>query len=296
MKITAASIAGLSTGYKASFNTGFRNAPSHWGKVATRVASTGSHNTYAWLGQFPRLREWIGDRVIRELSAETYKITNKTFESTISVGRNQIEDDEFGVFNPLFEEMGYAARTHPDELLFGLVVKGFAEKCYDGQYFFDTDHPVQQDGKAASVSNVQSGSGKAWFLLDTTRALKPFIVQERAAFEFTRLDKVENQNVFLRDSYLYGVRGRLNVGFGFWQQAFGSKADLSRDNFRAARKAMMALKSDEGRPLGIRPNVLLVGPSNSDLARDIVLAEKTDGGKTNTDYKLVEIIETPWLD
>ena len=71
MKITAASIAGLSTGYKASFNTGFRGAPSHWGKVATRVTSAGSHNTYAWLGQFPRLREWIGDRVIRELSADT---------------------------------------------------------------------------------------------------------------------------------------------------------------------------------------------------------------------------------
>ena len=63
-----------------------------------------------------------------------------------------------------------------------------------------------------------------------------------------------------------------------------------------ARKRMLSVRSDEGRPLGIMPNVLLVGPSNSDLARDIVLAEKTDGGKSNTDYKLVDIVEVPWLE
>ena len=54
---------------------------------------------------------------------------------------------------------------------------------------------------------------------------------------------------------------RSNVGFGLWQLAFGSKADLTPENYEAARAAMMAFKGDNGRPLGIRPDTLVVAPS-----------------------------------
>ena len=32
---------------------------------------------YGWLGSFPRLREWIGDRVIRNLSVHDWRIKNR---------------------------------------------------------------------------------------------------------------------------------------------------------------------------------------------------------------------------
>ena len=44
-----------------------------------------------------------------------------------------------------------------------------ARACYDGQNFFDTDHPVGEQGSQETVSNVQTGAGPAWYLLDTTR-------------------------------------------------------------------------------------------------------------------------------
>ncbi|MEX6732518.1 Mu-like prophage major head subunit gpT family protein [Pseudomonas aeruginosa] len=46
------------------------------------IPSTTASNTYGWLGQFPKLREWIGQRVIKDMAAQGYQITNKLFEST----------------------------------------------------------------------------------------------------------------------------------------------------------------------------------------------------------------------
>lgn len=84
---------------------------------------------------------------------------------------------------------------------------------------FDSDHPV----KGSSVSNMQAGSQPAWFLIDTSRSIKPFIFQERSPYELTNLVNPTDENVFMRDEYLYGVRARANAGFGIWQLAFGPK-------------------------------------------------------------------------
>lgn len=296
MIINQTNLANLFKGYKASFNTGFRSVKPIWQSVATEVTSSTKTEQYGWLGQYPRLREWIGDRVIKSIEAHGYSITNKKFESTIGVPRDDIEDDTYGLYSPLFQEMGFAAATHPDELVFELLPKGFETECYDGQYFFDTDHPVRTpDGKEVSVSNMLPGSDKPWFLMDTRRPLKPIIFQKRRGYDFKHMDDNKDENVFMRDEYVYGIDARCNVGWGFWQQAFGSKTVLDRAAFRELRTAMSSQKSDEGRPLGIRPNLLVVGPGNADAARDIVLAERKDGGASNTDYKLVDILEVEWL-
>lgn len=296
MILNSGNMENLFVAYNAAFNQGFREAASFALKIATQITSRGKSNSYAWLGQFPRLREWVGDRHIKQLEAYSYSITNKKFESSVEVGRDEIEDDQHGIFTPLMTEMGYAAATHPDELLAELLGMAFEEKCYDGQPFFSASHPVKAGGKETSVSNMQDGNKAPWFLLDTRRALKPFILQKRRAYEFKKLDKPEDHNVVMRDKYLYGVDGRSNVGFGFWQQAFGAKVALDKAAFRKARGSMLALKSDEGRPLGIKPNLLVVGLSNADAARDLLLAERDASGATNIDRNLVEILEVPWLD
>ncbi|SMF42075.1 Mu-like prophage major head subunit gpT [Tistlia consotensis] len=262
MLINAANIRTLFEGFNVSFNKGFEGAESHYRDVAMIVPSITSGNTYGWLGQFPKLREWVGDRVIRNLAAHSYAIENKDFESTISVHRNKIEDDQYGIFDPLFQEMGRSAAEHPDELVFALLAKGFETKGYDGRFFFDSDHPVKgPDGQAQSVSNVQAGAETPWFLLDGSRAIKPLLFQPRRDYKLARLDREEDENVFMRNEYIYGVAARANAGFGLWQLAFASKAALTADNYEAARQAMMEMTGDEGRPLGIKPNTLVVPPA-----------------------------------
>jgi len=288
----------LYQGFKANFQQGLSQVEPIYERLATTVTSTTRSEKYGWLGKMPRIREWIGDRVVENIAMHDYAITNKSFESTVAVDRDDIDDDQYGVYAPLMTEMGRSVRLFPDELVFQLLLAGWTTACYDGQPFFDADHPVlDESGAEVSVSNDGGGAGAAWFLMDITRALRPIIYQRRREFEFvTKDDPRTSDDVFNRKEYVYGTDGRANVGFGFWQMAYGSKQDLSKANFRAARTAMMSFKGDYGRPLGIKPNILLVGPSNGDKARDIILAERDDMGATNTDRNLVEIIETPWLE
>ncbi len=296
MLINSTNMAGMYRGFKTVFQRGFDNAESQWQQVATRVPSTTLIEDYGWIGQIPGMREWVGDRQINNLSMHEYAIKNKSFELTVGVDRDRIEDDQYGIYAPMMENMGFESRIHPDKLVFALLTAGFATACYDGQYFFDADHPVlDAEGNATSVSNFQSGSNSPWFLLDTRRPLKPIIFQDRKAPNFVLLNQERDENVFMRKTFLYGVDSRCNVGFGFWQMAFGSKATLDATNFEAAYDAMGAFKKDRGEPLGVVPNLLVVGPSNYSKAKKIIEAQLINGGDSNTNYKAVDLLKAPWL-
>lgn len=291
MIINQGNLAIIYTGFKTSFNQGKQLAAPQWQRIATLITSTGKEEKYGWLGQFPRLRKWIGDRQLKNLAAHDYAIKNEPYEGTVVVPKEDIEDDNYGVYAALFQDMGYGAETHPDELVFGLLADGFTKPCYDNQYFFDTDHPVN----GVSVSNMQSGSGAPWFLMDTSRPLKPLIFQKRKDYNMQTLTGETDENVFMRKEYIYGVDARVNVGFGFWQSAFGSKATLNTANFDLAMAAMLAVQSDEGRPLGIKPNILVCGPSNRAAAKRTINMMLVSGGESNPNYQEVEVMVVPWL-
>ena len=297
MQISAKALVALYNAVKLHFNQGRNNYTPLWQRIATLVNSTASQEDYAWLGEFSRLREWIGDRQVNEMRAYDYSIKNKKFEATEGIPSEYIEDDTYGVMMSKFADMGYAAATHPDELIFALLAAGFATQCYDGQNFFDTDHPVGEVDSPVSVANMQDGAETPWFLLDTNRPLKPLIFQNRKDYRLqAKTDPGNSDHVFMTDEYLYGVDARVNVGFGFWQMAFGSKAALTDANLDAAIQAMMSFKSDKGRPLGIMPNMLVVGPGNRAAAKKVVEAEYKAQGESNTNYKAVEVVVVPWLE
>lgn len=297
MQITPQTLNALYTAVSAAFNQGRGTYTATGDRIATTVSSTTAQNDYSWLGEFKRLRKWLGERQINKAKVHSYAIKNEKFEGTEGIPAEFIEDDTYGVMMPKFQDMGYAAATHPDELIYALLAAGFTTPCYDGQMFFDTDHPVGPEGQEVSVSNMQAGSGKPWFLLNTSRPLKPLIKQLRRDYRLqAKTDPGTSDHVFMKDEYLYGVDARLNVGFGFWQLAFGSKAELTDANFDAAYAAMGAFKSDEGRPLGVMPDLLVVGPSNRAAAKKVVEAENKAQGESNTNFKAVEVLVVPWLE
>ena len=296
MIITRQSLGDLRTAFRANFQAGFAGVQPDWNRIATLINSTTSEEKYPWLGQMPGMREWVGERQIKSLAEHGYSILNKSFEDTVSVPRERIEDDQYGVYAPLMTELGRAVAAHPDQLVFGLLKNGFATNCYDGQYFFDTDHAViNEAGAEVSVSNMQAGSSSPWYLLDTSRTLKPLIFQERKKPQFVSLDNVDDENVFFRKEYIYGVDNRCAVGFGFWQMAFGSKADLTEANLQAAYTAMTEFKGDYGRPLGVKPTLLVVAPTNKFRALEIVKAVNKANGATNIMAGMVDVLDTPWL-
>jgi len=292
MIVNQQALVGITTGFKTIFNKVFDTSTTLWDKIATKVPSETGEENYKWLGKIPRMREWIGDREIQNLTGSDYTIKNKDFELTIGVDRNDIEDDKIGVYNPVIQDIAQSTVTFPDDLVFGLVKGGFTNKCYDGQPFFSDAHKagkktvsnkgtkkltvesyaearsaimsqVDENGNSLKLipnilmvapanegmarkilladqieasDNVFKGTAElmvvpdlagedtdtAWYLLCTTKALKPFIFQERKAPKFDALIDDKDENVFMRKQFIYGVTSRANAGYGFWQMAFGS--------------------------------------------------------------------------
>lgn len=293
--INSATLNALRVSFSKKFEEGKARATPQYSQIATVVSSSSKSNTYGWLGQFPKFREWIGDRVLKSMKEHAYSITNKSWESTVAVDRDDIADDNIGVYAPMMDEMGYGAAVFPDELCFPLLKAGFTTVCYDGQYFFDTDHPVnaEVDGSGAdiSVSNVivDAGyTGEPWFLLDVSRALKPIIFQERTKAQFQVMDNPDDEAVFMRKQFRYGTDVRCNVGFGFWQMAVGVKKTLGYQSLWDAITLMKGFKADGGRPLGLgKGKLLLVVPSSMEqLALQLKEREQISDGVTTVSNEL----------
>lgn len=303
--ITPQLVTALQTGFKKVFQDAYDSAKaaSFYELIATTVPSSTASETYGWLGDFPDLQEWIGDRVVKSMKASGYQILNKEFESTVGVKRSKIEDDQVGIYKPMFAAMGQAAARHPDKMVAELLKAAATTECYDGQYYFDVDHPVFENvdgtGAAGTVSNYDDGGaapGAAWYLFDTSRPLKPIIFQERKKPEFNaQVDAKSSESVWRRAEYEYGVDSRCNVGFGFWQMAYCSKKPLNSDNLDAAIQAMMEFKGDGGRPLGISPNLLIVPPSLRSDANKTVKVMLGEGGASNPNYEAVDVKVVNWL-
>ena len=295
MLINRATLLSLYTGYSSAFQGAFDAAPSTYQRIAMVVPSTTAQEEYGWLGSLPRIREWIGARVVQNVETYGYTIKNKPWELTWGVDRDKIEDDNIGLYTPIFAEIGRATGAFPDELVYGLLKLAFTALCYDGQPLIHTDHPMlNAAGQVVSRSNSQGGSGTPWFLADTSRFVKPIVFQQRRAFDFVRMDAATDEVVFDRKEYRYGVDGRCNVGFGLWQLIYGSRQPLTLASYQAARETMMGLLGDYDRPLGIMPNLLVVPPSLDGTARQILNAEII-GSTTNIQRGTAELLTTPYL-
>ncbi|MFC3847558.1 Mu-like prophage major head subunit gpT family protein, partial [Helicobacter baculiformis] len=66
-------------------------------------------------------------------------------------------------------------------------------------------------------------SANRWILLDTTKTIKPLILQKNKAVEFNALDKDTSAQNFMRRELLYGIDSEDNAGYGLWQLAFCGK-------------------------------------------------------------------------
>ncbi|MHB1059815.1 MAG: Mu-like prophage major head subunit gpT family protein [Rhodanobacter sp.] len=236
MLLNAGTLTAVFTNIKTTFHRAFDAAPSQWQQTAMLVPSTGKQNDYSWLSSFPRMKKWVGDKVVKALAAFKYTIVNDDFEATIEVDRNDIEDDNLGIYGPQAESAGFSAKQLPDEIVADLKNAAFASACYDGQYFYDTDHSVGDGaGGVTSVSNK-------------------------------------------------GVKVLSNATLAAAQASYG-----------AARTAIMTFKDDEGRPLGLVPNVLEVPAALEAMGNLLLTADKLNDNSPNPFKGTATLLVNPRL-
>lgn len=225
----------LSTSIKKVFDDAFEAEPSQWNEVAMAVPSSGASNTYAWIEKFPAMRKWVGDKVIKQLKGHAYTIVNDDFEATVEIDRNDIEDDNLGIYKPQAQMAGESSKQWADELVFSALTNGFDETCYDGKTFYSTDHKVG-DGKTAKV-----------------------------------------------------VSNKLTVPLSI--DSFAA----AKNSFGAARTMLRSMKDEEGRPLKLKATVLVVSPTNEDIANALMTVDKLEDGKPNPYKNAAKVLVVGWL-
>ena len=108
MIIKDSTLQGLRTMVRAEFRQAFDAAVNRedYKELVTIVTSNTKSNSYAWLGSFPHMREWVGDRIDNDMKEFAYAIENKKYEATLGVERADIEDDNLGLYSTIAQSMG----------------------------------------------------------------------------------------------------------------------------------------------------------------------------------------------
>ncbi len=124
-----------------------------WRDWADSVTSETETEYYNWTELLVQIREWVGDRVIGNVSGEVWSVKNRKYEGTFSLKVDDINNDRLGMLAKKSQDLLAAAVLHPQNLLFESVELGYTGVCFDGQYFFDTDHP-SLTGDGTTYSNL----------------------------------------------------------------------------------------------------------------------------------------------
>ena len=116
--------------------------------------------TYKWLGMVPMMREWIGDKQAKGFRDNGITVINKEFEATLEVLSKWLRRDKTGQLAVRIGELAQRANGHCANLLSTLITNGTGSTsvlCYDGQYFFDSDH---SEGDSGTQKNLLTGYGE----------------------------------------------------------------------------------------------------------------------------------------
>jgi phage major head subunit gpT-like protein len=122
--------------------------------VSNMFNSDQALETYPFLGQNPRMREWIGGRQAKGLRGNALSIANKHYEATLEIALRDLRRDKTPQIQARVNEFADEGQAHWGTLLSALIAAGTTALCYDGQYFFDTDHAEGDSGNQSNKITV----------------------------------------------------------------------------------------------------------------------------------------------
>lgn len=163
--------------------------------VAMRMSSDQAAEDYAWLGSSPALREFIGGRTPAELKELSFTISNKDYEGSITIKSKDMRRDKLGMIQTRVNQLADRALDHPAKLLSTLIIAGESTACYDGQYFFDTDHSEGSSGTQSNDIGASASSATA----PTTAEMSDGIMAAIQAIMGFKDDRGEPMNQSARD-------------------------------------------------------------------------------------------------
>lgn len=199
------------------------NTPTWADKVATTIPSNTRQVTYGWMARIPIMRKWVGSRSLNAITTHARTVTNEPFENTTVLERDDVEDDQFGIFNMNISFLAAQAKKWPDQRVAQFLRDASTVLGYDAKAVYATDHPV-------NGGDVAGGPGSGL---------------------------TAQSNLFLNKALTY-------------------------DNYVTVRTSMMSYLGEDGQPLGIVPDTLVVPPQREGDAKLILEASFLSGIQANT--------------
>lgn len=121
--------------------------------LATMMPSTSASEKYGFLGDFPGVKEWLGDKSAGSLKDYDFTIVNKDWYDAVEIDRNEIEDDQLGRILPRIQGLARSLRRWKGQLIASLILNGTTGLAYDGSAFFAN--------RTAPNDNLLAGTGVA---------------------------------------------------------------------------------------------------------------------------------------
>lgn len=231
----------------------------------TETDSTSASEDYHWLASIKKIRKWVGPRRLQKLQGHSHSIENEDWEDSITVKVNDIEDGK-NLSSSIIQAQtfGQSIAEFSDDRVVELLEKGGTEPCYDGQPFFDPEHPVDTENGVELLSNTEdSGNGKYWYIGVFNDPIKPLLKQNRKKFSF---DKDETKR-FSDRVINFGIDGRYGFGYTLPALLVRSNLPLTAENYEAAKKKITDWIGADGSKLGLRPDTFIGGNSHEAAAK-----------------------------
>ena len=154
MLVNGSAIRAVFTGLSTQFHNALQAVPTDYLDTTMTVASTGSGVDYAWLSRFPKMRQWVGDKHIKQLKLGNYYVKNLDWETTIGVDRNDIEDDQLGIYNAQAQMAGQSAGELYGDIITDLKNNAFTGLGMDGVPYYSDSHTLTNaDGVSSTYDN-----------------------------------------------------------------------------------------------------------------------------------------------
>ena len=124
---------------RAEFFKNYAALPNRINQLAFRLPSGMKIESFAWLGDTPQVREWVGSRIHKGLPELSFSITNKLWETTLDFDYfTWTSQAGAEIAKNRAQQASSKAVTHYYKLLLDVMIANGL--CYDGQNFFDTGH------------------------------------------------------------------------------------------------------------------------------------------------------------
>lgn len=248
---------GLRTEFELAYRTQLEGGVTE--KLATIINTTQPVQKYPWLGASPSMREFVDERRPKGIAQYVTSIQDKTFEATIAVERNAIEDDQLDIIRLRIRDLAMQVSAHRHQLVVQTLLSGDSAQAYDGQSFFGI-HPgingsaqnlLEDELSAVSLADAMSkmmsfsdDSGTPLGMVPDTLVVGPELM-------WTAIELVESPVVVFKGSgtnaptpYKNVFNGRLNLVVSPYINGVNARNWFVLDTSRPVKAVIMQQRSD----------------------------------------------------